>query len=222
MPDNTTIHSNLTNQEALIVRRISRIVSRGERFDAAIESLESVLEEAGARLVALEHWNGGRKPSDLSGQCHTAVIDIEDDRFPHQHIAALREGGKTVGQLALAFRSGRNQEIQKRLAEFLGQQLGMLLIRLRLQERNHSAKKALEAMKRDIAARKFLPRAIALLIRQYRMRRRDAETWLLDQGRGAGLSPAEVAERLVSAHAAAPTLVEPPRRSARVPAHRVA
>jgi hypothetical protein len=222
MHDNSTIRSNHLNQEAVILRRVSRIVSRGDRFDSVLESLESVLEEAGARIVALEHWSGGRKASGLSEERHTAVINIKDENFPYEQVAALREGGRTVGQMALAFRHDEDEQSQKRLAVFVGQQLGMLLGRLRLAERNQSTQKALDGMKQDIAGRKFLPRAIALLIRQYRMRRRDAEVWLRDQSRTTGLSTREVAERLVAAYTGAPTLVEAPRRSPRVPSHRVA
>jgi hypothetical protein len=219
MQSNNTIESK---QEAVVMRRVSRIASRGERFDSVLVSLESVLEEAGAKIVALEHWNSGRKGAGLAEERHTAVIDIEDENFPYQQIAALRDGGRTVGQMALSFRQEQDEAAHKRLAVFVGQQLGMLLGRLRLQERNQTTQLALDAMKQDIAARKFVPRATALLIRQYRMRRRDAEVWLRDQSRTTGLSTSEIAERLVAAHTGASPLMEAHRRTAHVPSHRVA
>lgn len=195
------------------MQRVSRLVSRANQFDAAVERVAEVLEKSdGTRVVSAQpHAPGQNDAGRLAREQAASQLLGEKLVQSRSYSTSLRDGGREVGRIVILF-PAEIGESQIRLARFLGEQLGMLLVRTRLFEKNLAARRSLESMREEITSRKLVPRAIALLYTRYRMKRREAESWLASQSRTTGLSTVEIAERLVAGHADAAGLVGPARR----------
>jgi len=192
--------------EAAILLRASRVVSRAEKFSAGVERVAAMLEQyAQATILGTDVFGRNRLPREEN------YFD-GNERFPHSYTVPLRDNGRDIGRVAV----GCVQQLgdrEKGLARFLGEQLGMLFVRLRLGEKNAVARRALRTMNDEMSERKLVPRVIALLASRYQMRRHEAEAWLAAQSRSTGLSEVEVAERLIAAHGDASGLVVTGQRS---------
>lgn len=195
------------------MQRVSRLVSRADQVDDAVELLAEVLEESdGTTIVSAQPHAQDRNNISRLVREQTAPQPVGEEIVPNQsYTTSLRGEGREVGRLVISF-AGEIGEVQVRLARFLGEQLGMLLGRTRLFEKNLAARRTLESMHEEMATRKFMPRAIALLYNRYRMKRRDAESWLASQSRATGMSMVQVAERPVAGHTDAAGLIGLARR----------
>jgi uncharacterized small protein (DUF1192 family) len=88
------------------------------------------------------------------------------------------------------------------LADFVGEQLGMLLARTRLAERRAHLKHEIEKIKEDLATRKAMQRAEGILIAKRGMAAVAARRWIAQQSHKTGLSKRDVAERIIAYHQA--------------------
>jgi GAF domain-containing protein len=192
--------------EAAILLRTSRVVSRAEKFSAGVDRVVAILEQhAQATILGTEIFAKNRVPREES-------YFEGNERYPHSHTIPLRDNGRDIGRIAVGFEQSFGEK-EMRLARFIGEQVGMLFVRLRLEEKNLAARCSLQTMNDEMAERKLVPRVIALLASRYRMRRHEAETWLAAQSRSTGLTEVEVAERLIAGHGDASSLVVTGQRS---------
>jgi len=115
----------------------------------------------------------------------------------------LRDGGQALGTATICFASERfHGALLQRLADFLGEQLGMLLARTRLWERQARLKREIEKMKEDLATRKVTQRAEGILIAQRGMTAAAASRWIAQQSEKTGFSKQDVADRIIAYHQA--------------------
>jgi len=111
----------------------------------------------------------------------------------------MRAGDVVLGTATLCFASDRVQgAFEQRLANFVGQQLGMLLIRATLAERRAQLKGEIAKMKNDLAIRKLMQRAEGILIAQHGMEPSAAKRWIAQQSHKAGLSASQIADRVIA------------------------
>jgi hypothetical protein len=85
-----------------------------------------------------------------------------------------------------------------RLADFVDQQLGMLLLRTQLAERRAQLKREIAQMQEDLATRKMMQRAEGLLIARRAMSQAVAQRWIAQQSQKTGLSKNDVAQRIIA------------------------
>jgi hypothetical protein len=115
----------------------------------------------------------------------------------------LRDGGEILGKAPLCFASDRFEgALRQRLADFVGQQLGMLLARTRLAERIAELKNEIARIEEDLAVRKVIQRAEGILIAKRGMAAAVARRWIEQQSQKTGLSKRDVADRIIAYHQA--------------------
>ena len=86
----------------------------------------------------------------------------------------------------------------ERVADFVDQQLGMLLVRTRLAERRAELKRELAAIEEDLATRKLMQRAEGILVARRGMAPAVATRWIAQQSQRTGLSKNDVADRIIA------------------------
>lgn len=192
--------------EAAILLRVSRVVSRAEQFSAGVERVAAILEQyVQATILGTDVFGRNRLPREKD-------YFEGNERYPNSYTVPLRDNGREIGRVALGCVQQAGER-EKALARFIGEQLGMLFVRLRLEEKNSVHRRSLQALNDEMAERKLVPRVIALLASRYRMRRHEAESWLAAQSRSTGLTEVEVAERIIAGHGDALSLVVTGQRS---------
>jgi hypothetical protein len=190
--------------EIQILFQISQVVSNSTNFLSAIQSLSAALERAlGGRVLLIG------VPEDPSRKVHSIARDAErflDETaglpYKSHHTVSLRAGGEELGKLeaffALDWALDRlHQSMTERIANFAGQQLGMLLERIRLtKERRNLLKQFLE-VKEILATRIALQRAEGVLVERWGLDLPVARLWIVGEVVQAGLSPREVANKVL-------------------------
>ncbi len=124
--------------------------------------------------------------------------------YRSRYTVSLRAGGEELGKLdaffALDWALDRPQEgMTERIAGFAGEQLGMLLERIRLtKERRNLLRQFLE-VKEILATRIALQRAEGVLTERWGLDLPVARSWIVGEVVQAGLSPREIANRVIEA-----------------------
>ena len=184
----------MTENEVLF--QISHIVNGRLSLARAAEQIDLLLaREAGGTGLIL----------DGSGPSMDAIklLDSFDQPYRSLYNVVLRDGGEIVGNATLCFASDQFQgAVLQRLADFVGEQLGMLLARTRLGERKAELKREIEKMKEDLATRKVTQRAEGILIAQRGMTAPAARRWIAQQSEKTGLSKQDLADRIIAYHQA--------------------
>jgi hypothetical protein len=108
----------------------------------------------------------------------------------------LRAGGERLGKLIVVFASDGVQG--RRLAEFVGEQLGMFAARARLWERRAQLKREIARIEEDLATRKLTQRAEGLLVARRGLTAAVAKRWIAETSRKTGLSKNDVADRIIA------------------------
>jgi ANTAR domain len=177
----------MTENEVLF--QISNIVNGRFSFAQAVEQIAHLLErEANGKAVIIEHPIGVVELLDSFEQPYRALYTVD-----------LRDGGQTLGQATLCFASDHAPgALPQRLANFVGEQLGMLLARTRLAGKYAKLKKELEKIEEDLASRKVLQRAEGILVAKRGMTQVSAKLWLAQQGQHTGLTKTAVADRIIA------------------------
>ncbi|HVO96640.1 MAG TPA: ANTAR domain-containing protein [Bryobacteraceae bacterium] len=181
----------MTEQDVLF--RISEIVNGRQDFLHAMEQIALLLERAfGGKGVFLDHAPDAFQRLESLPQPYRSLYTVD-----------LRDAGRSLGKLTLLFASGSFQgDAPRRIADFVGEQLGMLLARLRLAGRTAELKQEISAMERDLAERKLIQRAEGLLVARRGMTASAAHAWISTQSKNMGLSKAGVADRIIAYHQA--------------------
>jgi ANTAR domain len=184
----------MTENEVLF--QISRIVNGPLSFPLAVEKITLLLKrEARAKALILEN---PERPDEAA-----QLLDTFDQPYRSLYTVDLRDGGETLGRATLCFASDRFQgALPQRLADFVGEQLGMLLARTRLAEERAQWRREIEKIEEDLATRKVLQRAEGLLIATRGMDAVAAKRWIVQQSQKTGLSRHDVADRIIAYHQA--------------------
>jgi GAF domain-containing protein len=185
--------------EQSILLQISRIANSHRNFHRAVERIAAVLErEADGKAFMVEL--PGAEPN---GSLLTTSADIQDFlasiESPYRSLfyVPLRDGGEEIGKLIACFASDKFQgDLPRRLAEFAGEQIGMLLARSRLTSDNEARRNELASLKAELSARKSIARAQGHLISREGLNPQQAIEWLTRQSAKTGLPIHYVADRV--------------------------
>jgi hypothetical protein len=185
--------------EQSILLQISRIASSHTNFNRAVERIAAVLErEADGKAFIVElpgaEPNGSLLTTSAEIQDFLASIDS-----PYRSLfyVPLRDGGEEIGKLIACFASDEFQkDLPRRLAEFAGEQLGMLLARTRLTSDNKIRRNEIATLKAELSARKSIDRAQGQLISKQGLSPQQASQWLAQQSAKTGLPIHQVADRV--------------------------
>jgi len=181
----------MTENEVLF--QISNIVNGRVPFTQAVEQIAVLLaRETNGKLLTLENSGDAVRMLDSLDQPCRSLYSVE-----------LRDGGETLGRATLCFASDRFEAaLHQRLADFVGEQLGMLLARTRLTERRAQLKDEIERIEEDLATRKVTQLAEGILIAKRGMAAAVARRWIAQHSQKTGISKRDVAERLIAYHQA--------------------
>lgn len=184
----------MTENEVLF--QISNIVNGHLSFSQAIDQIALLLKrEANAKSLLIED------PDHPSGAA--MLLDSFDQPYRSLYSVDLRDGGEILGKATLCFASDRHQSaLNRRLADFVGEQLGMLLARTRLADRRAQLKGEIEIIEEDLAMRKVMQRAEGILIAERGMTVAVARRWIAQQSHKTGLSKRDVGDRIIAYHQA--------------------
>lgn len=187
--------------ETEVLFQISEIVNGPHFFPQALDRIALLLErEAGGRALFVDQPGAP-----------DAVRLLESIDLPYRSLYSvdLRDGGQTLGKLALCFASDRFQgAFPQRVSEFVGEQLGMLLARTRLAQKRAELKREIAGIEADLTTRKVMQRAEGLLIARRKFTAVAARHWIAQQSAKTGLSKEDVADRII-AYYQATALTEP-------------
>ncbi len=178
--------------ESELLFQISNLVNGHLSFPQAAEQIRLLLtNEANCRALLIEHAD---RPSDAA-----KLLESFDQPYRSLYSVDLRDGGETLGRATLCFASHQFLgTLPQRLADFVGQQLGMLLARTRLAEKRGRLKREIEKIEEDLATRKVMQRAEGILIAKRGMAAIVARRWIAQQSEKTGLSTLDVADRIIA------------------------
>jgi hypothetical protein len=150
------------NERELLLR-ISRIANRSVSFGNAVEEIGVLMEQelGGKGLIV-------RELGDLPGGIAASFEQFfeETAHLPSRalYTVALRANGQELGRLIAFFACAEtNDGLHHRVANFAGEQLGIMLERLRLAKRRRQLKAETSRIRASLATRKALQRAEGLL-----------------------------------------------------------
>jgi hypothetical protein len=177
----------MNETEALF--RISELANGRQSFSTVVAQIELLLEK---------HFGGKGIFLDDSGD---AALRLDSMQQPYRSLYTvdLRDGGLGLGKATLLFASDKFQgDLPRRLAEFIGEQLGMLFARTRLAQNAAELRLQVASLRRDLAARKVLQRAEGILVARRGMLAIAARRWIEQQSAKTGLTIAAVADRIIA------------------------
>jgi hypothetical protein len=185
--------------ESEVLFQISHIVNGHNSFSQAVEQVALLLErEADGKALFIEHPDYAAKAPDI-----LELFDSFDQPYRSLYVVDLRDGGKTLGKATLCFAANQfHGTFPQRLADFVGEQLGMLLVRTQLAAHSAKLKNEIERIEQDLAARKVRQRAEGILVAGHGMTRAIARRWIARLSQRTGLSEPDVAGRIIAYHQA--------------------
>jgi hypothetical protein len=124
------------------------------------------------------------------------------------YAAPLRAGGRELGKLLV------QADLPRRVSNYVGEQLGMLLERARLSEDRARLEAELASLRDELATRKAVQRALGILVIRRGITPPSARRWISQQAHQSGSSVLQIAEQVVA--------VENARRSAGQSRQRIA
>jgi ANTAR domain len=179
-------------KEAEILFRISQIVNATDSFTGAVEQIRSLLGLAlGTQALTL------LGTGDLPGRASSkgGVLGPHAEEF----LVPLRAGGKELGKLIACYASPVfHADVPRRVSNYVGEQLGMLLERTRLGKDRSRLEAELAALREDLATRKAVQRAQGILVTRRGMTPASARLWISQQARRARLTRQQLAEQVVA------------------------
>jgi AmiR/NasT family two-component response regulator len=89
-------------------------------------------------------------------------------------------------------------DVPRRVSNYVGEQLGMLLERTRLGKDRSRLEAELAALREDLATRKAVQRAQGILVTRRGMTPASARLWISQQARRARLTRQQLAEQVVA------------------------
>jgi hypothetical protein len=183
--------------EREILFRISNLVNGFLTFAQAVERIGLLLDrEADGKALMIETTKrsfGVLEPVKL--------LDSLVQPYRSLYTVDLRQGGETLGKATLCFASDHFQgALPERLSNFVGEQLGMLLARTRLTERQAQLKADIKRMDTDLATRKIMQRAEGILVAKCGILPAFAKRWIDQESSKTGLSKNAVADHLIATY----------------------
>jgi hypothetical protein len=178
--------------ESELLFQISNIVNGPLTFPQAADRIKLLLtNEAHCRTFLIEPPG---RPSDAA-----KLLESFDQPYRSLYSVDLLDGVEVLGRATLCFASNHFLgALPQRLADFVGQQLGMLLARTRLAETRIRLKREIEKIEEDLATRKVMQRAEGILIAKRGMAAIVARRWIAQQSEKTGLSTLDVADRIIA------------------------
>jgi hypothetical protein len=172
--------------EDKILFQVSDIVSAAKNFSGAVEKIRALLERA---------LGGGAFAIELPEQ----FFETPDLPHPSVYLVPLRSSGREVGKLIAYFASSDfHGAAPRRISNYVGQQLGMLLERTRLGKDRARLEGELSTLREELATRKAVQRAQGILMTRHGMPPASAKLWISQQSRQSRLSMLQVAEQVVA------------------------
>jgi hypothetical protein len=159
-------------KENEILVQVSQIVSATDSFSGAVDQIRCLLDLT----------------IDVPG-LDSPPVETPSGSF---HAAPLRASGREVGKLVV------QAGLPDRVANYVGEQLGMLLERTRLSEHRARLEAELAALREDLATRKALQRAQGILVIRRGITPVSARRWISQQAQQAGRTILQVAEQVVA------------------------
>ncbi len=196
------------NEKELLFR-ISRIAIQSASFGDAIEKISDLMErELGGKGLIVRDLEDG-----LTGGIAASAEQFfeETAHLPCRSLytVALRANGQELGRLVAFFACAESSDgLRQRVANFAGEQLGIMLERLRLAKRRRQLRTEISRIRASLATRKALQRAEGLLGKRG-LEPETARLWLQREAAKRGLSLLQVANRVFDQEM---TRVEEPRR----------
>jgi hypothetical protein len=183
------------NEKELLFR-ISRIANQSASFGDAIEKIGDLMEQEleGKGLIV------GELEDDVPGSIAASAEQFfeETAHLPSRalYTVALHANGEELGRLIAFFACAESNEgVRQRVANFAGEQLGIMLERLRLAKRRRQLKTEISRIKANLATRKALQRAEGILGKRG-LSPETARLWLQREAEKQGLTLLEAANRL--------------------------
>jgi hypothetical protein len=185
--------------ETELLFQISTLVNGHMSFRQAVEQAGLLLKrEANCKSLIIEYSGEPAPTVDI-----LRLFDTFDQAYRSLYVVDLRPGGEILGKATFCFASDDfHGELPKRLSDFVGEQLGMMLARTRLAERRARLKNEIEQIEKDLAVRKVMQRAEGILVAKRGMTLAAAKRWITKQSERTGLSQPDIADRIVAYHLA--------------------
>jgi hypothetical protein len=196
------------NEKELLLR-ISRITNQSASFGDAIEKVGDLMQRGlgGNGIIVRELEDG--LPWGIASRAAQFFDETAHRPCRSLYSVALRANGQELGRLVAFFANGEAGDgLQQRVTNFAGEQLGLLLERLRLAKQRRQLNTEISRIKANLATRKALQRAEGILGRRG-LEPVSARLWLEREAAQRGLSLRQVANRLFDQEM---TRVEEPRR----------
>lgn len=200
-------------KEAEILLQVSQIVSSAGRFADALARIRLLLEQTlGAQTVSIEL--PGSEPAEAPV---TQYVDtfLEPSGLPYRSLytVSLRAEGRELGRLVACYASREfSGGAAQRVSQYVGEQLGTLLVRTRLGEDSVRLQEELAALREDLSTRKVHQRAEGILTTRRGMTLRAAKAWISREARQSKLSARRVAEKIVAGETAERQVLFAPRQ----------
>jgi GAF domain-containing protein len=195
------------NEKELLFR-ISHIANQSGSFEDAVEKIGDLMEQelGGKGLIVRELEDD--VPGGIAASAETFFEETAHLPSRALYTVALRANGQELGRLIAFFACAESSDgIRQRVANFAGEQLGIMLERLRLARRRRELRAEISRTKTNLATRKALQRAEGILGRRG-LDPETAHSWLKREAAKRGLTLVEVASRLFDQEM---THVEEPR-----------
>jgi hypothetical protein len=182
------------NEKELLFQ-ISRIANQSASFGDAIEKIGNLMEqELGGKGLLVRELE-----SDLPGSIAGSAEQFfeETAHLPSRalYTVALRANGQELGRLIAFFACAESSDgLRQRVANFAGEQLGIMLERLCLAKRRRQLRTEISRIKASLATRKALQRAEGLLGKRG-LPPETARLWLRREAANRGLTLLQVANR---------------------------
>jgi uncharacterized small protein (DUF1192 family) len=186
----------MTENEVLF--EISAIVNGRASFAQAVDQISGLLaREANGKGLFIDNFT-----DQVDASAPVELLESFDHPYRSLYSADLRDAGDALGKVTLCFAAADfNGQFQQRLADFVGQQLGMLLVRTFLLEKRAELRKEIARIEADLAARKVTQRAEGILVARG-LAPAVAKRWIAQQSHRTGLSKNDVADRIIAYHQA--------------------
>jgi ANTAR domain len=180
--------------EKQILFKISQIVGKSTNFSKAVTELNASLEDAlGGRVLLLGMPD--KSVAEYAEQFFDRSVGLP---YRSVYTVVLRAGGRELGKLAAFFALGCLQEgMTQRLANFAGEQLGMLVERIHLTKERRQLLREYLATKDALATRIALQRAEGILAERRGLDVASARLWMGRQMAQQGVSLREAANKVV-------------------------
>jgi ANTAR domain len=121
------------------------------------------------------------------------ICCLIDLRLDSPERANTPQGCRELGRLLV------QADLPRRVSNYVGEQLGMLLERAQLSQDQTGLEAELAGLRDDLATRKAVQRAQGILIMRRGITPASARRWISQQARQAGSTDLEVAEQVVAA-----------------------